>query len=247
MNKRRVTTKKGFTLIELLVVIAIIAILAAILFPVFARARENARRASCQSNLKQIGLGLMQYTQDYDERYPRFGEDPNLSAGRTTPNWTQTIQPYIKSTQLFRCPSNTSNTSTKARADTYEGIAYPLINRSYGMNRNAPNNEGTVASPATKIYVSESIAEWDLAPQGSVGELGSRHWAGHLSTANYLYFDGHVKSLSPTRTGAPLNQWGRAAGQTCPGFDTSLDNFINCDTPHPGLQTELAQAADRYK
>src|SRR5690606_6779733 len=62
--------KRGFTLIELLVVIAIIAILAAILFPVFARARENARRASCQSNLKQIGLGLMQYTQDYDERLP---------------------------------------------------------------------------------------------------------------------------------------------------------------------------------
>src|SRR5471032_187855 len=61
---------KGFTLIELLVVIAIIAILAAILFPVFARARENARRASCQSNLKQIGLGFQQYSQDYDERFP---------------------------------------------------------------------------------------------------------------------------------------------------------------------------------
>ncbi|RYG53119.1 DUF1559 domain-containing protein, partial [bacterium] len=63
-----VTTRKAFTLIELLVVIAIIAILAAILFPVFGRARENARRSSCQSNLKQIGLGIMQYTQDYDER-----------------------------------------------------------------------------------------------------------------------------------------------------------------------------------
>jgi prepilin-type N-terminal cleavage/methylation domain-containing protein len=68
--KRRSRGIGGFTLIELLVVIAIIAILAAILFPVFARARENARRASCQSNLKQIGLGIMQYTQDYDERMP---------------------------------------------------------------------------------------------------------------------------------------------------------------------------------
>src|SRR4028119_1048011 len=100
----RQNRKKGFTLIELLVVIAIIAILAAILFPVFARARENARRASCQSNLKQIGLGLMQYTQDYDEKYPLFNENPggpgNNSPAR--PNWTQIIQPYIKSTQLFR-------------------------------------------------------------------------------------------------------------------------------------------------
>ena len=66
--------KRGFTLIELLVVIAIISILAAILFPVFARARENARRASCQSNMKQAGLAFMQYTQDYDERLPQYAK-----------------------------------------------------------------------------------------------------------------------------------------------------------------------------
>src|SRR5471030_268187 len=72
--------KRGFTLIELLVVIAIIAILAAILFPVFARARENARRASCQSNLKQLGLATLQYVQDYDERYPMDHTDPDASA-----------------------------------------------------------------------------------------------------------------------------------------------------------------------
>src|SRR5687768_5924591 len=69
-RRKRNGALKGFTLIELLVVIAIIAILAAILFPVFARARENARRSSCQSNLKQIGLGFAQYTQDYDEKMP---------------------------------------------------------------------------------------------------------------------------------------------------------------------------------
>jgi prepilin-type N-terminal cleavage/methylation domain-containing protein len=71
-NHQRLTGKTGFTLIELLVVIAIIAILAAILFPVFARARENARRSSCLSNMRQIGVGILQYNQDYDEYYPYY-------------------------------------------------------------------------------------------------------------------------------------------------------------------------------
>jgi prepilin-type N-terminal cleavage/methylation domain-containing protein/prepilin-type processing-associated H-X9-DG protein len=99
--------KSAFTLIELLVVIAIIAILAAILFPVFGRARENARRSSCQSNLKQIGLGLLQYTQDYDETLPysHFGANGNSN---TTNNykWMDAIYPYVKSTQVFNCPSD---------------------------------------------------------------------------------------------------------------------------------------------
>jgi prepilin-type N-terminal cleavage/methylation domain-containing protein/prepilin-type processing-associated H-X9-DG protein len=104
------SNRSGFTLIELLVVIAIIAILAAILFPVFARARENARRASCQSNMKQIMLGVVQYTQDYDEKF--------CTAYWATPGtdvvWMQAIQPYAKSTQVFQCPS-----------DTKTGIPYP--------------------------------------------------------------------------------------------------------------------------
>src|SRR5579862_4173320 len=95
--------KQGFTLIELLVVIAIIAILAAILFPAFARARENARRASCQSNLKQIGLGIMQYTQDFDEHLPLGYANPFSSAtGQfSTDNlwWGDMIFPYVKSLQ----------------------------------------------------------------------------------------------------------------------------------------------------
>ena len=109
--------RSGFTLIELLVVIAIIAILAAILFPVFARARENARRSSCQSNLKQIGLGVLQYNQDYDEKYPfqedtTYGDgipiaspmgsdDPSIN-GSTIPDKTF---PYVKSAQIWKCPS----------------------------------------------------------------------------------------------------------------------------------------------
>ena len=108
MKRSLTLNRKGFTLIELLVVIAIIAILAAILFPVFARARENARRASCQSNLKQIGLGLIQYSQDYDELMPNAWFGPNGygdSNNTTVYKWMDAIQPYIKSTQLFTCPS----------------------------------------------------------------------------------------------------------------------------------------------
>ena len=97
----RFRNRRGFTLIELLVVIAIIAILAAILFPVFARARENARRTSCSSNLKQIGLGILQYVQDYDETMPGH----NMRAPQNQ-YWMDIVQPYVKSSQLFVCPSH---------------------------------------------------------------------------------------------------------------------------------------------
>jgi prepilin-type N-terminal cleavage/methylation domain-containing protein len=96
-------TRRGFTLIELLVVIAIIAILAAILFPVFARAREKARQASCGSNVKQIALGVLMYVQDYDEMFSNLG-------WCTTPRlyWWDNVMPYVKNSQLFLCPSASS-------------------------------------------------------------------------------------------------------------------------------------------
>lgn len=97
--------RSGFTLIELLVVIAIIAILAAILFPVFARARENARRSACQSNLKQIGLGIMQYVQDYDERMVQGSHNGVFATSNPDQTWRTMIYPYIKSNQVFYCPS----------------------------------------------------------------------------------------------------------------------------------------------
>jgi prepilin-type N-terminal cleavage/methylation domain-containing protein/prepilin-type processing-associated H-X9-DG protein len=103
---KRQARRAGFTLIELLVVIAIIAILAAILFPVFAQAREKARTASCLNNQKQISLGIMQYTQDYDETFP------SVDSGILTQN----IQPYLKNMQVFVCPSGSGLYNVNNRA-----------------------------------------------------------------------------------------------------------------------------------
>ena len=140
---------QAFTLIELLVVIAIIAILAAILFPVFARARENARRSSCSSNLKQIGLGIMQYIQDYDEKYPitnSVGELSNTippnNGGYYDPywnygSWRYVVHPYVKSTQLYRCPSS----SLDRAGITHNGVTFP-DSGNYGVNQNVIRVQG---------------------------------------------------------------------------------------------------------
>ena len=125
--------KRAFTLIELLVVIAIIAILAAILFPVFVRARENARRAACQSNMKQIGLAFVQYTQDFDEKYPLRYFPTWEPGGLNSPprssglGWGSQVYPYVKSRQVFTCPSD----------PTQSGVA-GLTPVSYGYNHNLP-------------------------------------------------------------------------------------------------------------
>ena len=156
-------TRSAFTLIELLVVIAIIAILAAILFPVFARARENARRSSCQSNLKQIGLGVIQYAQDYDEKYP-FGLNGDFQQG-----WATQTQPYLKSLQVFRCPSD-GNDTTPAYNSGFYGSAMSYGANSWVDYRNNANRnvgvmgyaQGWVSDNVTSLAVigkpSETIA-----------------------------------------------------------------------------------------
>ena len=109
--------KKGFTLIELLVVIAIIATLAAILFPVFAQAREKARQTSCLSNLRQIGTATLMYAQDFDGAYPYMSTKANIVP---KPRWADRLFPYTKSTQIFLCPSALRNQALKPWAHHWE-------------------------------------------------------------------------------------------------------------------------------
>jgi prepilin-type N-terminal cleavage/methylation domain-containing protein/prepilin-type processing-associated H-X9-DG protein len=146
--------RKGFTLIELLVVIAIIAILAAILFPVFAKAREKARQSSCLSNVKQISLGVLQYCQDYDEAYP------NVYNGTTQPNCygiIQLLDPYTKNTQVHNCPS----------ADQVSSLTM-LGSRSYAYNLNlfpsiaAAPKMSQVLRPADIIMMSDAMEDGNL-------------------------------------------------------------------------------------
>ncbi len=130
------SSRSGFTLIELLVVIAIIAILAAILFPVFARARERARQTSCLSNLRQIGTAFMMYAQDYDERFA------DILMGRDTGvqpyfGWNSTLMPYVQNKQIFVCPS--------AGWGSDEMRAWNFINGGYGAVRQVLGYNGSIA------------------------------------------------------------------------------------------------------
>lgn len=131
--------KSGFTLIELLVVIAIIAILAAILFPVFAQARESARKTSCLSNAKQLGLGIMMYIQDYDETMVMSANDSapgvlrdNGTVYRNWNPWTKQIQPYVKNVDLLMCPDNTENSFIVSANPTARKEIYSAYGFNYG-------------------------------------------------------------------------------------------------------------------
>lgn len=180
-------SKRGFTLIELLVVIAIIAILAAILFPVFAKAREKARQSSCLSNIKQVTLGILQYTQDYDERYP-------VGQANATPNyfWPMAVAPYIKNTQILVCPSRSSSTATTATYLVGEGYPTAAGGRfaefpHYGINNLISYSGGAVAmgtvnAPAETVLLGES--NWYTYIAGT-GETDYRNGVWQIQIPDY--------------------------------------------------------------
>ncbi len=208
---------RGFTLIELLVVIAIIAILAAILFPVFARARENARKANCASNLKQIGLGFQQYMQDYDECLVHYSLP--LVGG-----WTNALSPYLKNTGIYGCPSYRT---------TWLGYAY---NWYYLGNGTTSTAMASIQSPSETVAFADA-SKYDTGadyvgaqhinpPHTTTYTYISRPAWRHGDGANVTFVDGHTKwykagsAFYPAT--APLGTW------TGNGITTASDpNYVN--------------------
>jgi prepilin-type N-terminal cleavage/methylation domain-containing protein len=196
--------RRGFTLIELLVVIAIIAILAAILFPVFAQAREKARSATCLSNNKQIGVAVSMYTADYDETYPSQRKDEmiSLAAGGKEGTYYDALSPYIKSGKIWICPSDLPNPDAARKAK----LEPPAMG--YHMNGNlitaAGLSEAAVAAPANCMLMRESGAgvtwreAWLRPFRGGCDAIVG--WKGpggkngpHMDGYNFLLADTHAK------------------------------------------------------
>lgn len=237
----RIDKKAGFTLIELLVVIAIIAILAAILFPVFAKAREKARQTTCASNLKQLGLAFAQYNQDYDECMPCDND------GGT--NWAGVIYPYVKAVGVYACPDD----PTISRFDGNPGdvaITYTLNrNIAYGPCSSNPGNQtgncginmSAADAPASTVLlyewggaggnpstISGGTEQWSRegwgtdgfnVPQQAAGNVGGCNFNNpstpsiHDPGANWLGLDGHVKFLQAQYVSPGQNANNRFANQ----------------------------------
>ncbi|HEX3000267.1 MAG TPA: prepilin-type N-terminal cleavage/methylation domain-containing protein [Armatimonadota bacterium] len=197
--------ERGFTLIELLVVIAIIAILAAILFPVFARARENARKTTCLSNAKQIATSLAMYVQDYDQAYPYYMitrpagwpyayMSGDLSASMQMDSWPMDLEPYMKNCKVFFCPSDPNSSQAPAKP-----LDNPTLRSSYVYRYclawfaegkwGRPLCETDFDRPADTVMIYES-KDWHADKYG-LWHSGTNYPGAVL--LNSVYADGHAK------------------------------------------------------
>ena len=246
---------EGFTLIELLVVIAIIAILAAILFPVFAQVRERARAISCTSNLKQLGLGCLMYEQDNDEKLiPTFIQLPQPVDSNPVDyfiTWRVLVQPYIKNSKIYVCPSNTANAGTMwgmtERPDLDYASTYAM-NDGFNYVDNSVGGHGAIApgwpSPGSLAQLqtpSSDIMLMDANNGGAMAYLDTGLFHGtwlipfgqpHQRRCNFTFEDGHVKSEKISQTlgtvGSPATtwQWNELAS---PSNDSAVDTERKTD------------------
>lgn len=219
----QLSTRRGFTLIELLIVVAVIAILAGLLFPAFAKARENAKRSVCQGNLKQLGMGLLQYAQDFDESLPVhsipdisqaggivYFADPAHGGWRV--NWLWAIQPYTKSWQLNTCPSANA---PQSGVEGYSGSSYSYVyDPAYPSSLTTYVANGVVMGRKINVITDTAGIIWAHEWNGRINAAFIRPYREHNGTsftgkymdwhrafldsahfdgANLLFCDGHVK------------------------------------------------------
>ena len=205
--------RKGFTLIELLVVIAIIAILAAILFPVFAKAREKARQSSCQSNVKQLNLAVMQYAQDYDEILPPYTSQDATSGIWVA--WSATddpktaavepsgcVQPYLKNAQVAKCPSASSGQVFSYGLNMYtSGVAMARFQNVADQILIADSKDTVAPTAATSMgYIIPAVnASYTLLGGTGLNYTlnGTEQEGVHSGMVNVGFLDGHVKAYKP--------------------------------------------------
>lgn len=235
--------QRGFTLIELLVVIAIIALLAAILFPVFARARENARKSSCSNNLKQIGVAMLQYLQDNDEQYVPIRSGSGCpSAPCAYWAWTDLMQPYLKNAQVYKCPSTSGSIVTsytynwniggKALAEVGIPAQVPAFMDAIGTSNptlsllNIPFS-GSCTAPC---QLGRQVASGGIAADNVSGLM---YGARHLEAMNLVFADGHVKTF-PKKSGWNAYPTGSlVTSSTSPpnaGIDWDIDGVVGNST-----------------
>jgi prepilin-type N-terminal cleavage/methylation domain-containing protein/prepilin-type processing-associated H-X9-DG protein len=202
--------RRGFTLIELLVVIAIIAILAAILFPVFARAREKARQTSCLSNVKQIALAALMYAQDYDEMFPRgSGYVAPATIIATYGEWYMTFTPYIKNTQIYNCPSARYTVIYSGGTNDGGALGYGVA---YTRNLQISQTPmALVTEPASVVYFMDGSNNYSrLKCPGLTTTCSWTNYAWsynrHNDGCNYAFIDGHAKwrMVSPITSTSPV-------------------------------------------